>query len=289
MNRKVLITGATGATGSNAINRLLELGVSTRAMVHQIDDRSKDLERRGVEVIKGNITNLEDLSNALKGIDAAYYIYPLGTEGIVESTAFFAQAAIEQQVGHIVNMSQISARRDSKSHTAQRHWVAERIFDRTGIPITHLRPTFFAETTLNYVMEVKKNNRLALPFGDSKYAPIAAEDQGNVIATILSNPERHAGKVYPLYGPEELTQYDTAEILSAVLRRKITYIPMEISEFGEYLKGKRTDLQIQHLEAVAQDCRDGLFAGTNDTVEKITGQKPINMRDFISSHKESFQ
>jgi uncharacterized protein YbjT (DUF2867 family) len=289
MNRKVLITGATGATGSNAINRLLELGIPVRAMVHKIDDRSAALETRGVEIIKGDITSLVDISHALEGIDAAYYIYPLGAEGLVESTAFFAQAAIEQDVSHIVNMSQISARRDSKSLTAQRHWIAERIFDRSGIPVTHLRPTFFAETTLNYVMEVKKNSRLALPFADSKYAPIAAEDQGNVIAAILAAPSEHAGETYPLYGPVELTQYDTAEILSDVLGRKITYVPMEIAEFGEYLKGKRTDLQIQHLMAVAQDCREGLFSGTSDTVETITGQKPVNMRDFISEHKASFQ
>src|SRR4051812_3602160 len=98
MNRKVLITGATGATGSNAINRLLELGIPVKAMVHKIDDRSAALETRGVEILKGDITSLEDISHALEGIDAAYYIYPLGAEGLVESTAFFAQAAIEQDV-----------------------------------------------------------------------------------------------------------------------------------------------------------------------------------------------
>lgn len=289
MKRKVLITGATGATGGHAINRLLQLGVSVRAMVHQLDDRSKELEKRGVEVVTGDITQLEDVSNALNGIDAAYYIYPLGGEGIIESTALFAQAAIEQHVGHIVNMSQISARRDSRSHAAQRHWIAEQIFDRSGISVTHLRPTFFAETTLNYTMEIKKNNRITLPFGDSTYAPVAAEDQGNVIAAILADPEGHAGKTYPLYGPVELTQYEIADILSNVLKRKIIYVPMEISEFGEYLKGKRTNFQIQHLVAVAQDCRNGLFAGTNDNIETITGQKAVNMHDFISSHKELFQ
>lgn len=289
MNRKVLITGATGATGSSAVNKLLELRIPVRAMVRQIDERSEELKEKGVEVIKGDISVLEDVSRALEGVEAAYYLYPLGAEGLIESTAFFAQAAIEQNVGHIVNMSQISARRDSKSLTAQRHWIAEGIFNRSGIPVTHLRPTFFAETTLNYVMEVKKNNRLALPFADSKYAPIAAEDQGNVIAAILANPTEHAGKVYPLYGPTELTQYQTAEILSEVLGRRITYVPMEIDEFGEYLKGKRTDLQIQHLMAVAQDCRDGLFSGTSDTVEAITGQKPVSMTEFISDHKAFFQ
>jgi NAD(P)H dehydrogenase (quinone) len=78
---------------------------------------------------------------------------------------------------------------------------------------------------------------LPLPFGDARYAPIAAEDQGRVIAAILNEPAEHGGKVYPLYGPKELSQYEIANILTQVLKRKITYVPMEIEAFGEVLRG----------------------------------------------------
>ncbi|WP_221392994.1 NmrA family NAD(P)-binding protein [Dyadobacter sp. NIV53] len=288
MEKKVLVTGATGSTGRNAINKLLELGVPVRAMVHKIDSRSEDLEKRGVEVVQGDISVLDDVSKALKDISAAYYVYPITVDGIIESTAFFAQAAIEQKVGHILNMSQISARRISKSNAAQNHWIAERIFDRSGIPVTHIRPTFFAEWTTYFAKEIRENDRLTLPFGNAKYAPVTAEDQGNVIAAILTDPEKHAGQTYPLFGPVELTQYEVAGILSDVLGRKITYEPMEIPEFAKYLKDKRSDYHIQHVTAVARDCREGLFSGTNDLIEKITGQKPIGMFDFITRKKDLF-
>lgn len=52
MKKKVLVTGTTGSTGRNAINKLLEFGVPLRAMVHKIDTRSDDPEKRGVEVIQ---------------------------------------------------------------------------------------------------------------------------------------------------------------------------------------------------------------------------------------------
>ncbi|CAM4387471.1 Uncharacterized conserved protein YbjT, contains NAD(P)-binding and DUF2867 domains [Pedobacter westerhofensis] len=289
MEKKVLITGATGSTGRNAVNRLLDLGISVRAMVHRIDRRSDELEKRGVQVVQGDISVFDDVSNALEGISAAYYVYPITIGGIIESTAFFAQAALEQNVCHILNMSQISARRISKSHAAQNHWVAERIFDRSGVPVTHIRPTFFAEWTTYFAGEIRENDRLTLPFGNAKYAPVTAEDQGNVIAAILANPSAHAGKTYPLFGPVELTQYDVAEILSEVLGRKITYASMEIPEFAEYLKDKRSDYHIQHITAVAQDCRDGLFSGTNDFIEEITGKIPTGMLEFITSRKEIFQ
>jgi hypothetical protein len=58
-----------------------------------------------------------------------------------------------------------------------------------------------------------------------------------------------------------------------VLGRKITYVSLEIEALKEVLKDMgRTPHFIQHVSAVAQDCRDGIFSGTNDLVEKLTGQ-----------------
>src|SRR5882757_937507 len=186
-------------------------------------------------------------------------------------------------------MSQISARRIAKSHAAQNHWIAERLLDRSGIPVTHLRPTFFAEWLMYMSGSIREKDMFPLPFGDARYAPIAAEDQGRVIAAILNNPAEHAGKTYPLYGPKELTQYEVAEILSRVLGRKITYVPMEIEAFKLVLKDRGfTPHFIQHIAAVAQDCRDGLFSGTNDWVETLTGQKPMEMGNYISKNKAMF-
>jgi uncharacterized protein YbjT (DUF2867 family) len=132
-------------------------------------------------------------------------------------------------------------------------------------------------------------NILPLPFADARYAPIAAEDLGRVIAAILNDPAAHAGKVYPLYGPKELSQYDIADLLTKVLGKNITYVPMEIQAFNGVLKemGFNAHFQ-QHMSAVAQDCRDGVCSGTNDLVEKFTGQKPMEMLDFIVKNKALF-
>jgi NAD(P)H dehydrogenase (quinone) len=45
---------------------------------------------------------------------------------------------------------------------------------------------------------------------------------------------------------------------------------------------------IQPVSAVAQDCRDGVFSGTNDLVEKVTGQKPLQLVDYIIKNKAAF-
>jgi len=286
---KVLITGATGSTGKNAIKKLLELKIPVRALVHKKDARSEQLSTQGVELVEGDLSDFDSVSAAFKGISGAYFLYPIQVPGILEATAFFAQAAIEEGVSFIVNMSQISARRVAKSHAAQGHWIAERLFDRSGIPVAHLRPTFFAEWLMYVAKFIKQQSELILPFGEARYAPIAAEDLGRVVASILADPVGHAGQLYPLFGPKELTQFEIAGILSEVLGRKITYLPMEIEAFKGVLKDMgRTPHFSQHVSAVAQDCRDGIFSGTNDLVEKLTGQKPIQMVDYIVKNKALF-
>jgi NAD(P)H dehydrogenase (quinone) len=287
--KKILITGATGATGKVAIKKLLELQIPVRAMVHRIDARSEELSALRVEVVEGDLSDFDSVSAALEGITGAYFVYPIQVPGILEATTFFTQAAIEEGVGFIVNMSQISARRIAKSHAAVAHWLSERLFDRSGIPVAHIRPTFFAEWIMYVVKTIREQSLLVLPFGETPYAPIAAEDIGRVVAHLLADPSDHAGQTYSLFGPREVTQSEVAQDLSDVLGRKITYYPMEIAPFQDVLKGMGFNAHfIQHISAVAQDCRDGFFSGTNDNVEKITGQKPLPMKDYIVKHRELF-
>jgi len=254
--KKVLITGATGATGRHAIKKLLELKVPVRALVHKTDVRSEQLSAQGVEIVKGNLSDFDSVSAALKEISGAYFMYPCQVPGILEATAFFTEAAIEEGVGFVVNMSEIAARRVAQSRASQAHWISERLFDRSGIPVAHLRPTLLAEWLMYVAKFIKEQSRLILPFGGARYAPIAAEDLGRVVASFLADPLGHAGQIYPLFGPEEFTQFEIAEILSEVLGRKITYVSMEIEAFKAVLRDMGcTPHFSQHALAAAQDCQ----------------------------------
>ena len=290
MEKKVLIAGATGVTGGHTIANLLNLNIPVRALVHRLDERSEALEKKGVEVVEGNLSDFTLLGKALQDVRAAYYLFPSQQTGIIESTAYFAQAALDNGVEAIVNISQLSASPKAKSYASQNHWIAERIFDRSGVPVTHIRPTFFAEWLLYAAPSLQEQNVLIYPFGDVACAPIAGEDQGRVIAAILANPVPHAGKIYPLYGREELTHYQIAEMLSEVIGRKIVYEPVEIAEFGPVLTHamQANDYFVQHILSAFEECQEGIFSGTNTNVEDITGKKPISMREFIEKNKSVF-
>jgi hypothetical protein len=39
---------------------------------------------------------------------------------------------------------------------------------------------------------------------------------------------------------------------------------------------------------VAQDYQDGIFAGTNDVIETITGKPPLTLEEFVSRNCAKF-
>src|SRR5260370_16174615 len=114
------------------------------------------------------------------------------------------------------------AREDAKSHARCDQWLAERVFDWSGLTVAHLWPTLFAESLLVLAPMIRAG-LLHVPFGPGRHAPIPAEDQAGVIVGILEDPASHRGKVYPLYGPVELTHKEIAQVLSRVLGKDVQY------------------------------------------------------------------
>jgi NAD(P)H dehydrogenase (quinone) len=290
---KILVTGATGDTGRATVDELLARGHRVRALAHGRDERSKRLQDRGVEVVYGDLLDFGQVKAALDGVQRAYFVYPI-RPGILQATAYFAQAAKEAGVDGIVNMSQKSAREDAKSHAATDHWLSERVFDWSGLAVAHIRPTYFAGWLL-YLAPMIKAGFLHVPFGTGKHAPIAAEDQGRVIAGILEDPAPHAGKVYPLFGPVEYTYRETAQVLSRVLGKDVQYRQVDFEEFEQnFQAGSKTSavgnsFLFQHLREVAIDHQNGVFEGTNDLVEKLGGRPPMTLEAFITKHRRAFE
>jgi len=206
-------------------------------------------------------------------------------------TAYFAQAARLAGVRSIVNMSQIFAMADAKSQAVLAHWYGERVFDWAGTPVTHLRPTFFMEwLTYGFQLPLIANHDvLKVPVADGRHAPIAAADQGRVIARMLLDPTPHAGKTYPLFGAEEMNHEQLAQAVGDALGRPIRYEPESFESFEARLAKLGVSAHfIQHITSVYRAYRAGDFAGPNDIVEKITERKPITVHDYVVANRLLF-
>ena len=108
---RLLVTGATGDIGHAAIEALAQSGHHIRALVHQDGPKADELRALGAEIVVGDLLDIDSVRDAMRDVDAAFFVFPIGPR-LLDATAYFAQAAHEAGVGAIVNLSQRTSRRD---------------------------------------------------------------------------------------------------------------------------------------------------------------------------------
>ncbi|MND51950.1 NAD(P)H azoreductase [compost metagenome] len=279
-----LVTGATGATGSPTVKFLLEKGHRVNAFVRSEDARAQKLQDQGANVFVGDLLNLKHVRTAMEGVDGAYFCYPL-TAGLVEAAVIFSQAAREQGVKHIVNLSQKQSRPDARSPATLNHWMSEQVFSWTGIPTTHLRITFFAEWML-YIAPLIRFGRYVTPFDpDSRFAPLAASDIGRIVTGILTNPEGHGHQTYELHGPEEYSHQELAGLLSTVLGKEVRFEQIPVEDFVSLLGLDHDRSYFSHFSAVKIDQRERRLEGLDSIGTAIIGQPLLTPAQFIERHR----
>jgi len=73
----ILVTGAAagkvGSVGFKIVEILRREGLRVRAMVRNLDERAEDLRRLGAEVVKGDLTDLREVTHALEGYKRLYF------------------------------------------------------------------------------------------------------------------------------------------------------------------------------------------------------------------------
>ncbi|MFQ5793314.1 MAG: NmrA family transcriptional regulator [Acidobacteriota bacterium] len=223
------------------------------------------------------------------GIKRAYFCYP-PADGLLEATTNFAAVGKEVGLEAVVNMSQFIAREGHPSPLTHQHWLGEKVLDWADVGVTHIRPTFFAEMTeILSAKTIASDGKIYLPYGEGKHAPVAAEDIARVVVGALKNPGPHAGKVYTVTGPEDVSQSEIASVFSTILAKPVEYvdIPLEHWQKGAADAGFPPFL-IEHLSRVSEDYKNGLFAGVTDVVHEVGGRKPQSIEDFIRANAQAF-
>ena len=287
MSRKVLISGATGDTGGAAVRESLALGLDVRAMAHGMDSRSETLKILGAELVTGDLTEIDTIRAAMEGVDAAYFVWPV-KEGLIQAAVNFAQAAKEAGVATVINLSQRSANRTSKSWSCRDSFIAEQVFNWSGLPVIHLRPTYFLEWLLYpWQLPFLRQGILRLPAGKGRHSPIATDDQGRAVAALLKNPKDRIGRTIPLSGPVEMDHEQMAAELTEALGRKITFLDLPIDEYCASIAEMGVPpYVVQHLGGAMADYQHGHMSGSDDNIERLTGRRSMTVGEYALLHSD---
>lgn len=285
MSKKVLITGAAGDTGRAAVREAIALGLDVRAMVRKIDARSDALAAQGAEIVVGDLFDVNSIRAALEGVEAAYFVYPVAP-GLITATVNFAQAAKEAGTKAVLNLSQRSADRNSSSDSCRDTFIAEEVFNWSGVPVVHLRPTYFLEwLTYPWQLPFLQQGILRMPVGKGRHSPIAADDQARAIAALLKAPEAHIGTTINLSGPVEMDHGQMAAELSEALGRTIVFQDLPIDEYCQSIEAMGVPAYIvQHFRGAMADYQNGHMAGADNNIELITGRRSMTVGEYAKLH-----
>jgi NAD(P)H dehydrogenase (quinone) len=193
--------------------------------VRREDGRSERLKQQGAEIAVADMSDVERVAEALKGVQRAYYVPPFDPNTLQGAVAF-AVAAQEARLEHIVSVTQWLASPSHPSLMTRQSWLIDRLFSMTsGVAHTIVNPGFFADAYLSPIGLAAHLGLFPWMYGDSRNAPPSNEDIARVAAAALMDPARHAGTSYRPTGPELLGAQDMAQAIGRAVGRTVRVVP----------------------------------------------------------------
>ena len=282
----ILITGATGKTGSAAVQELSNRNIPFRVLIRN-EDKQSQITDIGGEVIIGTIEDDAALNQAMEGVQKALVLLPNSEQQLFLEKKV-VDAALEANVQHIVKMSSMEAVPEATSPIPKLHIQSENYIKNSGMNWTMIKPNFFMQNLLGSGKTIVEQNKFFLPMGEGKAGMIHTKDVGTVIAKVLSE-DGHEGQNYEVTGPEILSFHDVAEIFSKVLGKKVDYINVPIDEYKKTLSQFLTNQW--HLDSVIdlfKDIAEGGIEDKTDTFEDLIGKSPCSLEQFIQEYSFVF-
>ena len=283
--KPILVTGATGNTGSPLVELLARRGVPVRIMVRR-EAAAARFEAAHPEVAVADFDNPSSLAAALTGVGRAYLVTPSSEQAQAQQVRF-AELAVAAGVEQLVVVSQFAADEASPVRFLRWHAAVERRIRELGVGYTFLRPNLYFQGLLAFAPSIAAEGRFFAPIGDARVSAVDVRDIAAVAALALTEPG-HAGRTYTITGPAAITHAEIAAALTAALGREVTFVDAPAEVFAEQLRGVLPPWQVDGLlEDYAHYAR-GEAAAVHPTVAEVTGQQPRDIGQFARDYADAF-
>ncbi|MFG2966421.1 NAD(P)H-binding protein [Streptomyces sp. NPDC048288] len=258
----VVVTGATGRTGSRVADAARAAGLTVRPA-----SRAQGFDWR----------DRSTWADTLRGADAAYLVFPtdVGSPEATHAVGLLAHEAVALGVRRLVLLS---------SRGEERARPTEEALRESGADWTVVRAAWFAQNFSEgpLVAELRESGELVFPGGAVREPFIDLRDVAEVVVAALTDGERYAGRALTVSGPRLLTFGEAVAEIAAATGRELSYRAVTAREYGAHLAAFGVpEPEVEFLVELFESLLDGRNAYLSDGVREVLGREPRDFGDFV--------
>lgn len=289
---KILVAGASGYIGGRLVPELLARGYSVRVMV-RASSPIYETTWPEAEVVVADALNVEQLHEALQGIDTAYYLIhslqlgPTDFEAAdMKAAANFGYAAGHCRLKRIIYLGGLGdIRLPLSSHLRNRMEVATELV-MGGVPVTILRAAIIIGSgSASYEMIqhlVRKLPVIIVPRCTLNLCqPISIRDVVKYLVGVLE-VDATAGKSFDIGSSDILSYKDMMASLAKIMKKKRLIIPVSFSWLSLYAYG--VSLLTPVPNAITQSLIKGLkneVICQTEAIRRYLPFEPLSYREAV--------
>ena len=275
----ILLTGAAGKTGKAVIDALSKAGQPVRAWLRRAE------QAEGLPVAETVVGDLEDARlwrRACRDVDALYLICPNMHACELQIGRLALQAAQAAGISRFVYHSVLHPQTEDMPHHWQKMRVEEQIF-RSGLPYTILQPCAYMQNILAYRALIAATGQYAVPYDiHASFALVCLTDVAQAAARVLTE-SGHAGAIYELAGPDNLSSAKIAQTLAVHLRRPVRAVQVPLDEWERSaLASGMSSAAIESLGAMFRYYDRFGLVGNCNILGWLLGRQPTSMTQFAA-------
>ena len=262
-NKRILVLGATGKTGSRVAERLTKVS--------------------GVDVIKGSRKanppfDWEDpttWANVLEKTDAVYISFQ-------PDLAVPSAPEIIEKFTHFANSSGVSKMVLLSGRGEKEAGRCEEIVKAVAKSWTIVRASWFNQNFSESIfLEPVQSGYVALPRADTLEPFTDADDIADVIVEALLN-DRHDHQTYELTGPRLLTFKDAISEIASATGKSINFQSLSITEYISMLREYQVPEDVIWLvNYLFTEVLDGRNSSITNDIERVLGRKAKDFSTYV--------
>jgi len=241
----ILVLGASGFLGSKLVKKLGDKGFQVRAMVVENDPLLKNLENVRCEMVTGDITKPETLTEPMKGVKTIFHLAAVlvsknlelfrkinyeGTKNVVEK-------AVEQGIEHFVYISAAAANYRKRTTYGETKYQAEQMMKqkRNKTHFTIVRPSLLydqgggGQELVMYMDQLKKFKGFIPIVGRGKTLKrwVRVEDVIEGLTLLVEKPISY-NRIYNFAGGSAHTMMEYTRMLCREMGIKKPIVPIPV-------------------------------------------------------------